>query len=120
MEIIEEEYDPSSEECDDSGSIYRFIEGNKEYLFNIESAIPDWASSQGAVIDGIEVKIFVHQPYGDNKKVIQIPTHCSVFLEAMKILKAMGVKHVGFYNRVSGGFSSFKIQSIIDGALEKE
>ena len=83
MNVSRDTYEGNTEEEDgfyqSPGAIYSFSENGKVYRFNIEDTMPEDAYSVKSQINGEEVTLMVHEPSGDNKKVLKIPTWCSVF-----------------------------------------
>lgn len=117
MNVTKEPYEGSTEEengyYQSPGAIYSFSENGKVYRFNIEDTMPAYASAVKAQISGEEVSLMVHEPSGENKKVIKIPTQCAVFRKTLNELKDMEVEHVSFYNQQTGGFTEFTIVELL-------
>ena len=116
MNVTREPYEGSTEEengyYQSPGAIYSFSENNKIYRFNIEDSIPAYASAVTALINGEEVALMVHEPFGDNKKVQKIPIQCAVFQKTLNELTTMGVKYLSLYNQQTGGFTQFTIAEL--------
>ena len=113
MNITREPYEGSTEEENEHYqspvAVYSFSENEKVYRFDIEDTMPGYASAVKAQINGEEVSLMVHEPFGENKKLLKIPTKCLTFQKTLNELKAMGVNHLSFYNQQTGGFTQFEV-----------
>jgi hypothetical protein len=118
MKIEQERYAGHTEEeggyFQSSGSVYSFSEAQREYKFNVEDSMAEYATSLPSSIEGRSVDLMVHTPRGEGSAAIGIPRECPVFLAALAHLRGIGVKHVSFFNQVSGGFSQFAIEEFAD------
>ncbi|MCW0221115.1 MAG: hypothetical protein OJI67_22490, partial [Prosthecobacter sp.] len=118
MKITQDRYAGHTEEEDgffqSPGSDYGYSEAQREYKFNIEDSMVEYATSLPSSVDGRVVTLMIHQPRGEGSSAIRIPRDCPVFLGALNHLKSIGIKHISFFNQVSGGFSQLAIEELAD------
>ncbi len=116
MKITKEPYAGHSEEDDGyyecSGVVCSFTEGEREYRFNVEDSMPEYASSLPSLVSGRQVTVMVHAPHAESSAAIEIPTNCPLFSAALRELQRVGVRYVSFFNQTTGGFSQFKIEEL--------
>ena len=116
MNVEADRYDGHTEEeggyFQSSGVVYSFSEGKREYKFNVEDSMAEYASSLPSTVDGRVVTGMVHAPYAESSPAIAIPKECPLFLSALRHLRAAGVTYVSFFNQTSGGFSQFEVEAL--------
>ncbi len=109
------EGDSGSDVDDDAGPgfIITVAEGERAYRFDVADRTPHFAVADGAMFDGRRVDLVVHAPYAAGSPVIAIPKGCAVFRSAIAELERLGVGHVSFFDRRSGGYLAVPIDELI-------
>lgn len=113
MNHVIEHYDGHDEESEgfyqSPGAIHSFSSAGKTYRFNIETDTPKLAIVEKSQIFGVSASVMMNEPYGNNPAVIKIPLECTVFIEALEILKLLGVSELAVFNQKIGHYSHIPI-----------
>ena len=104
--------DEDADYYESAGAVFTFSEGEREYKFQVEDCLPEYAVSRPGRFDGRSVSVMINAPHAASSLAIEIPRTCPLFRAALVELERSGIKFVSFFNQPTGGYLQLPIREI--------